>query len=163
MTLAAPAGAGFTITTAAFAPGTAVPSVHTCDGADTSPPLAWSGAPAGTKAFALVVHDPDAPAGDWLHWVAWNIPAAVHALPEGIPKKELLPDGMRQGKNDFGKTGYGGPCPPSGTHHYVFALYAIDAMLSLPASAPRDQIEKEIRAHLLAEAEVTGTYQRRKR
>ena len=154
---------GFTIQSNAFAHNAGIPPVHTCDGADTSPPLEWSGAPPGTKAFALVMHDPDAPAGDWLHWAAWNIPAATHALAGGTAKKESLPDGTRQGKNDFGKPGYGGPCPPSGVHHYVFELHALDAMLTLPADASRDQIEAEIKKHLLGTAELTGTYQRARR
>jgi Raf kinase inhibitor-like YbhB/YbcL family protein len=153
---------GFTLRSAAFAPDAGIPPVHTCDGADTSPPLEWSGAPAGTKAFALIVHDPDAPRGDYLHWTAWNIPAGMHGLPEGIPKKESLPDGTRQGRNDDGKPGYGGPCPPSGTHHYVFEFYALDATLSLPSDATRDQIEKEIRVHQISKAQVIGTYQRKK-
>jgi Raf kinase inhibitor-like YbhB/YbcL family protein len=163
MALAAQTGTGFSLKSGVFAPGAAIPQAHTCDGADASPPLTWSGAPAGTRAFALVVHDPDAPAGDWLHWVAWNIPAGTHALPAGISKKESLPDGTQQGRNDFGKPGYGGPCPPGGTHHYVFALYALDAMLTLSPDAPRDRIEKEIRAHELAMTELTGIYERRKR
>jgi hypothetical protein len=154
---------GFTIQSNAFAHNAGIPPVHTCDGADTSPPLAWSGAPAGTIAFALIVHDPDAPAGDWLHWAAWNIPAGMHALPEGVPKKESLPDGTQQGRNDFGKPGYGGPCPPGGTHHYVFELTALDATLSLPPRATRDQIEQEIKAHQLARTQLVGTYQRKKR
>lgn len=163
MAPAAQTGTGFTLTSGAFAPGAAIPQAHTCDGNDTSPPLEWSGAPAGTRSFALIVHDPDAPAGDWLHWAAWNIPAGTHALAAGIPRKESLPDGTRQGRNDFGKSGYGGPCPPGGTHHYVFALYALDTMLTLPPDASRERIEKEIRAHRLATTELTGSYERRKR
>jgi Raf kinase inhibitor-like YbhB/YbcL family protein len=160
---AATPGTGFTLTSTAFAPGAAVPPVHTCDGADTSPPLVWTGAPAGTKAFALICHDPDAPAGDWLHWAVWNIPAGLHGLAEGVPKKESLPDGTQQGHNDFGRPGYGGPCPPGGTHHYVFALSALDASLTLPASASRAEIEKAIQGHTLGTAELTGTYTRKKR
>ncbi len=163
MVLAAQAGTGFSLKSGAFAPGAAIPPAHTCDGADASPPLEWSGAPAGTRAFALMLHDPDAPAGDWLHWAAWNIPAGSHALAAGIPKNASLPDGTQQGRNDFGRPGYGGPCPPGGTHHYVFALYAIDAMLTLPPDAPRDRIEKEIRAHQLGTTELIGIYERRKR
>ena len=162
MATASASGTGFTIKSAAFQPDAPIPSGHTCDGADTSPPIEWSGEPAGTRSFALIVHDPDAPAGDWLHWAAWNIPAGTHTLATGVPKKESLPDGTRQGVNDFGKRGYGGPCPPGGTHHYVFELHALDAMLTLPADAPRDQIEKAIQGHLLATAKLTGTYQRRR-
>ena len=156
------AGTAFHLTSVAFANGGAIPPVHTCDGADTSPPLGWKGAPAGTKAFALICHDPDAPAGDWLHWAAWNIPATAHALPEGLPKQATLPAGAQQGKNDFGRLGYGGPCPPGGTHHYVFALTALDAPLTLPTTASRDEIEKAIQGHALGTAELIGTYQRRK-
>ena len=160
--LASPAGGGFVLTSPAFAPGGAIPAAHTCDGADASPALEWSGAPAGTKSFALVVHDPDAPAGDWLHWVAWNIPAATRALPAGVSTKDPLPDGTRQGRNDFGRPGYGGPCPPGGTHHYVFSLRALDTTLALPAKASRDAIEKAMQGHVLATADLTGTYQRRR-
>src|SRR5437867_5061307 len=151
--LASPAGDPFTLKSAAFAPGGAVPSVHTCDGADTSPPLEWSGVPAGTRSFALVVHDPDAPAGDWLHWVAWNIPAASRALPAGVAAKETLPDGTAQGRNDFGNQGYGGPCPPGGTHRYVFSLRALDTTLTLPATASRDPLAQAITGHVVATGE----------
>lgn len=154
---------GFTIRSAAFAANTAIPAVHTCEGADTSPPLEWTGAPASTKSFALVLHDPDAPGGDYLHWTAWNIPAGMHALAEGVPNKDSLPDGTQQGKNDFGKPGYGGPCPPSGTHHYVLEFYALDELLNLPADASRDWIEKEFHVHQIAKAELVGTYQKKKR
>lgn len=162
MMTAAASTSGFTLRSAAFQPDGPIPSGHTCDGADTSPPLEWSGEPAGTKAFALIVHDPDAPVGDYLHWAAWNIPPGTHALAAGVAKKDSLPDGTQQGRNDFRKPGYGGPCPPGGTHHYIFELHALDAMLTLPADAPRDQIEKAIRGHVLATAKITGTYQRRK-
>ena len=162
MTPAATTGQGFSLRSAAFQPDGPIPPAQTCDGADTSPPLAWSGAPEGTKAFALIVHDPDAPAGDWLHWTAWNIPSTAHALPAAVAKQESLPDGTRQGLNDFGAPGYGGPCPPSGTHHYVFELHALDAMLTLPADASRDQIETAVRSHLLATTSLTGTYRRQK-
>ena len=160
--MATPAAGGFTLKSAAFAPGGAIPSRHTCDGADQSPPLEWSGAPAGTRSFALIVHDPDAPAGDWLHWVAWNIPAAARSLPAGVPAKETLADGTQQGRNDFGNPGYGGPCPPSGTHHYVFSLRALDTTLTLPARAAREVIEKAMQGHILATAELIGTYQRKR-
>jgi hypothetical protein len=161
--VASPAGGGFTLKSAAFAPGGAIPSVHTCDGADTSPPLEWSGAPSGTRSFALVVHDPDAPVGDWLHWVAWNIPPATRSFTAGVATSVALADGTQQGRNDFGKSGYGGPCPPGGTHHYVFSLRALDTMLTLRANASRDTIEKAMQGHVLATAELTGTYQRKRR
>jgi len=160
--LASTSGGTFTLKSPAFAPGGAIPAVHTCDGADTSPPLEWSGAPAGTRSFALIVHDPDAPAGDWLHWVAWNIPAATRSFPAGVPTKDRLADGTEQGRNDFGRPGYGGPCPPGGTHHYVFSLRALDTTLTLPAKAARDAIENAMQGHILATAELTGTYQRKR-
>ena len=163
MMFAAEGGSGFNLRSSAFQANAAIPSQHTCDGQDTSPPLEWSGEPQGTKAFALVVHDPDAPAGDWLHWVAWNIPASAHALPANVAKKGSLPDGMQQGQTDFHKPGYGGPCPPGGTHHYVFELHALDAKLTIPASASRSQIEAEIKGHLLGTAQLIGTYQRQKK
>lgn len=162
MMLAAEDGSGFALKSSAFAPNTPIPPQYTCDGNDSSPPLQWSGEPAGTKSFALVVHDPDAPAGDWLHWVAWNIPASAHALAANVPKKSSLPDGTQQGSTDFHKPGYGGPCPPGGTHHYVFELHALDAKLTLPANASRSQIEKEIQGHLLVTARLVGTYQRKR-
>jgi Raf kinase inhibitor-like YbhB/YbcL family protein len=163
LAMTAASGSGFALTSAAFAPGAPIPSVHTCDGADQSPPLAWSGAPAGTRALALIMHDPDAPVGDWLHWTAWNIPASSKGLPAGVATKDPLPDGTQQGVNDFGKPGYGGPCPPGGTHHYVFVLSALDATLTLPAKASREEVERAIDAHVLAKAELVGTYSRKRR
>src|SRR5262245_42714804 len=109
-------GAAMEIRSPSFPQGGAIPSGFTCDGGDVSPALAFSGVPAGAKGLALVADDPDAPSGTWVHWVAWNIPPDRHGLAEGVPKKEGLPDGTRQGRNDFGRPGYGGPCPPSGTH-----------------------------------------------
>jgi Raf kinase inhibitor-like YbhB/YbcL family protein len=162
MMRAAEGGSGFSLRSGAFTPNAPIPSQYTCDGQNGSPPLEWSGEPQGTKSFALVVHDPDAPAGDWLHWVVWNIPASAHALPPNVPKKESLPDGTRQGSTDFHKPGYGGPCPPGGTHHYVFELHALDAKLTLPAGASRSQIEMEIQGHLLGTAQLIGNYQRHK-
>jgi Raf kinase inhibitor-like YbhB/YbcL family protein len=108
----------------AFKAGGVIPAAHTCDGRDASPDLIWSDPPEGTAAFALVCDDPDAPAGTWVHWLAWNIPAAARRLAEGIQSLPELPDGTRQGSNDFRRVGYGGPCPPSGTHRYFFRLYA---------------------------------------
>ena len=145
----------------AFAQGGLIPAKHTCDGADVSPPLAWSGAPAGTKSFALISDDPDAPVGTWVHWVMWNIPAEARALEENVPKKDTLPNGARQGTTDFKRIGYGGPCPPSGTHRYYFKLYALDAALDLQASTTRKVLEKTMQGHILAQAELTGTYSRR--
>lgn len=148
------------IASPSFKAGERIPSVHSCDGDDTSPPLQWNDPPAQTKSFALISDDPDAPSGDWVHWVVWNIPAEARALPESLPKKGALPDGTRQGTNDFGRIGYGGPCPPSGTHRYYFRLYALDAVLELPEAARKAQLERAMKAHVLAAAELMGKYQR---
>jgi Raf kinase inhibitor-like YbhB/YbcL family protein len=153
-------GASMEIKSQAFAQGSLIPAKHTCDGADVSPPLAWSGAPAGTKSFALISDDPDAPVGTWVHWVMWNIPAEARALEENVPKKDTLPNGARQGTTDFKRIGYGGPCPPSGTHRYYFKLYALDAALDLQASTTWKVLEKTMQGHILAQAELMGTYRR---
>src|SRR6266576_1502901 len=121
----------FALSSTAFKDGAAIPVKHTCDGADVSPPLAWSGAPQGTRSFAIIADDPDAPAGTWVHWVLYNLPAEGLGLIENTPQTETLTGGGVQGKNDFGKIGYGGPCPPSGTHRYFFKFYALDSELPL--------------------------------
>ena len=151
---------GFTMTSGAFTEGQAIPAAHTCDGQDSSPPLAWTDPPAGTNSFALISDDPDAPGKTWVHWVAYNIPAAARGLPERYPTSAQLPDGTRQGVTDFGRAGYGGPCPPSGTHRYFFKLYALDAVLSLPPKATKAQLEAAMRGHVLASATLMGMYQR---
>ena len=116
------------VTTTTFSLGGAIPKGYTCDGADTSPDLSWSGAPAGVHSFALIADDPDAPVGTWTHWLIWNIPVQSTGLPKGVPKEETLGDGTRQGRNDFLRIGYGGPCPPPGKpHRYFFKVYALDA------------------------------------
>src|SRR6266540_1402431 len=126
----------FSLTSTAFTDGAAIPVKYTCDGADVSPPLAWSGAPAGTKSFALICDDPDAPRGTWVHWVLFNLPAQEKELAEGTPTSARLPNSARQGKNDFGNIGYGGPAPPKGKpHRYFFKLYALDQTLDLPEGA----------------------------
>ena len=117
----------FQMTTTAFSSGGTIPKNYTCDGPDLSPPLTWKDAPAGTQSFALIADDPDAPAGTWVHWVVYNVPSTAKELPEGVQKTEKLPDGTLQGRNDFRKIGYGGPCPPPGKpHRYFFKLYALD-------------------------------------
>ena len=149
------------VTTGAFPAGGAIPKSFTCDGGDTSPGLEWSGAPAGVQSFALIVDDPDAPAGTWTHWIAWNIPAQSTALPDGVPKNETLGDGTRQGRNDFQRIGYGGPCPPQGKpHRYFFRLYALDRKLELKAGAGRSELERAMKGHVLAQGEITGKYGR---
>ena len=144
----------------AFAPGKAIPSRFTCDAADDAPPLAWSGAPSETRSFALVCHDPDAPSGDWYHWAVFDIPASAAELPDS---RGLKRPPIREAVNDFGKRGYGGPCPPAGhgRHHYHFALYALDLPhLALEGSVRCREVERAAKAHALATAELIGTYSR---
>lgn len=149
------------LTSPAFVQGTSIPRQYTGDGADQSPALAWSAAPAGTQSFALLCYDPDAPRGTWVHWVLFNLPPETCGLPEGVPTSKTLPSGGRQGRNDFGKIGYGGPAPPRGkAHRYVFALYALDQVLDLEPGATRAQLDAAMRGHLLAEGQLMGTYQR---
>jgi Raf kinase inhibitor-like YbhB/YbcL family protein len=148
------------IASSAFKNGERIPSQHTCDGEDTSPPLSWSGFPNETRTFAILVDDPDAPGGAFTHWVIFNIPATENGLQEDIPTTETILNGVLQGTNGFGKIGYGGPCPPSGTHHYVFHLYSLDAALSLPVGATKEDVVRAMNGHILAEAELTGLYAR---
>jgi len=145
---------------AAFEEQGMVPSRHTCDGDDLSPPLTWDDPPEATKCFALVSDDPDAPGGTWIHWVVWNIPPESRGLPQGVPKVAELADGTRQGITDFRRVGYGGPCPPSGTHRYFFRLYALDAKMDLPSGASRNDLDGCMRGHVLAQAELMGKYRR---
>ena len=145
----------------AFAPGAEIPSVHTCEGADRPPPLAWSGAPDGTKSFALIVDNPDAPDPRaprtvWVHWVVYNLPAATSALPEG----GHLPPGALEGVNDFKRPGWGGPCPPIGRHRYFFKLYALDALLPELKHPTKAALERAMQGHELARAELVGTYEK---
>lgn len=150
------------IKSSAFSDEGSMPSKYTCDGQSVSPPLDFSGAPAGTKSLALISDDPDAPAGTWVHWVVWNIPPTSTGLKEGIGSVNSLPDGTKQGVTDFKRVGYGGPCPPSGTHRYYFKLYAIDSLLELPPSTTKAGLETAMRGHILANATLMGTYSRRK-
>ena len=155
--------ASLQISSDAFADGKIIPKDHTCDGADRSPPLHWDGAPERTKAFALVVDDPDAPSGVFTHWLLYNVPAAAKALDVGVATSGTLGDGSRQGTNDFGRVGWSGPCPPPGSaHRYRFKLYALSAPLELEPGAKRDAVLKAIKEKKLAEAEVTGKYERSK-
>ena len=153
----------FALTSAAFQEGQAIPAKYTCDGQDVSPALAWSGAPVDTKSLALISDDPDAPMGTWVHWVVYNLPASTRQLPESFPKDKELKDGTRQGTTDFGRIGYGGPCPPSGTHRYFFKLYALDVVLSLSPGATKAAVESAIQGHILAQIQLMGTYHRRGR
>lgn len=144
------------LTSSAFSYSGKIPARHTCDGEDASPPFAISGVPAGTRSLALIMHDPDAPVeGGWTHWVVFNIPTDTRVIEEG---KE--PSGVG-GKNSWERTGYGGPCPPSGTHRYFFTLSALDTALSLPAGSGKREVEQEMQGHILAQAELVGLYARR--
>ena len=146
------------LTSTAFSDGQAIPSIYTGEGKDISPPLLWANPPAGTKSFALICDDPDAPMGTWVHWVIYNIPETARDLKENFPKNPQLPDGTRQGRTDSGQSGYGGPYPPSGTHRYFFKLYALDALLSVPGKATKHDLVHAMRGHVLAEAQLMGTY-----
>lgn len=150
-----------TLTSSAFTHGAMIPKEYTCDGKDISPPLSWSDPPEKTQSFALIMDDPDAPMGTWVHWVIYNIPATARGLPGGVPKDADLPDGSRQGRNSWRKIGYGGPCPPSGTHRYFFKLYALDIVLTLASGATKDELLKAMEGHILANAELMGRYARR--
>ncbi len=150
-----------TLSSTAFPPGGDIPSKYTCSGADVSPALIWNDPPAGTQSFALIADDPDAPVGTWVHWVAYDLPASARQLTEGVPKAEAIAGGGIQGQNDFGKTGYGGPCPPPGKpHRYYFKLYALDGKLSLKPGATKKVVEAAMEGHILAQAEVMGRFQR---
>lgn len=151
----------FAIESPAFDRGEAIPRKYTADGADVSPPLRWSDAPEGTRSFALICEDPDAPAGNWVHWVIYNIPASATQLQEDVPKKETLASGALQGKNDFRKIGYGGPSPPAGRpHRYYFRLYALGATLDLGPGARKKDVERAMSGHILAQTELMGMYGR---
>lgn len=145
----------------AFKNGEDIPRKYTCDGTDLSPPLRWENAPAGTKGFALIVDDPDAPVGTWVHWVIYDLPAGTADLAEGAPAAETLPGGAKQGVNDFRRVGYGGPCPPSGpAHRYFFKLYALDRETNLKPRATKQQLLDAIKGHILAETQLMGRYKR---
>lgn len=151
----------FSISTKAFAPGGKIPVKYTCSGRDVSPALTWSDVPAGAKSLALVLDDPDAPGGEWYHWLVWNIPARAGGIVEHAAATPELAGGMVQGGNSFGKMGYGGPCPPKGqTHRYFFRLYALDTRLGLHASATYVELERAMRGHVVAEAELMGWFGR---
>lgn len=141
---------------AAFEHEARIPAKYTCDGDDVSPPLSWSAGPDRTASYALIVDDPDAPGGTWVHWVAWSLPGT--ALEEALPAD--ADDGPRQGMNSWGRVGYGGPCPPSGTHRYFFKLYALDTTLDLPESTDKDALVDAMQGRVLAIGEIVGLYSR---
>jgi Raf kinase inhibitor-like YbhB/YbcL family protein len=149
------------IISSAFKAGESIPSKFTCDNIDVSPHLSWSKVPSGTKSFALIADDPDAPSGTYVHWVMYNIPGDLRELSENIPKTEKLENGAIQGRNDFGKTGYGGPCPPSGTHRYYFKLYALDAELDVKQGMTKRELIKAMDIHILEEGQLMGRYKRK--
>lgn len=152
-------GESMKLASSAFLNNGQIPATYTCQGKDYSPALQWEGEPAGTKSFALICSDPDAPHGTFIHWVVYDIPAGIHSLPEGIKDgEELLENGGKQGMSSFNKLGYGGPCPPSGTHHYHFDLFALDIMLNQPAGLTAEQLHAAMEGHILAKTRLTGLY-----
>jgi len=157
---------GFSLTSTAFKDAGPIPVKYTCDGADLSPPLAWSGVPPGATAFALIADDPDAPGRTWVHWVLYDLPVAFDGLPENVIKTEAPKElgGAVQGQNDSRKPGYGGPCPPIGpAHRYFFKLYALAKPLGLEAGASKQEVERAMAGQVLATAQVMGTYARQRR
>lgn len=150
----------FQITTTAFRDGGSISKRLTCDGPDVSPALSWSDPPAGTKSLAIIADDPDAPGGTWVHWVLYDLPPDTRKLPEGMTKDRELPNGALQGRNDFGKIGYNGPCPPRGSEHrYFFKLYALDSKTGLKAGATKRDLEHAMKGHILAQTQLIGKYQ----
>jgi len=148
----------------AFDDGGIIPVTYTCDGKNISPPLLWKDIPKETKSLVLVMHDPDAPAGDFTHWLVYSIPPKVKALPRAFPRVEVAEHGIKQGLNDFGFIGYGGPCPPpwDGFHRYIFELYALDYIPTLPPGATRREVERALKGHVIQKATLTGKYKRSK-
>lgn len=146
------------ITSSSFEQGQNIPQKHTCIGNDVSPQIAWNGAPEGVESYAIIADDPDAPMGTWVHWVVYNIPADVNELQENFPKDEKLDNGIMQGMSDFGKTEYGGPCPPGGTHRYYFKVYAIDKKLDAEPGLSKKKLLKAMEGHILAEGQLMGKF-----
>jgi len=151
----------FALETKAFPQGGEIPRKYTCSGEDVSPALSWSGAPQGARSLALIVDDPDAPSGAFTHWIVYDLPAGARQLPENVPYTSDPSGGGHQGRNDFRRVGYGGPCPPPGKpHRYFFKLYALDSTLNLPAGASRQEVERAMHGHVLAQAELMGKFAR---
>ena len=154
---------GWSLRSTAFSANAEIPDKYTCEGADVSPQLSWTSPPEGTAEIALICSDPDAPSGNWVHWVIYGIAPDRLSLPEAVPTSETLPDldGARQGRNDFGRIGYGGPCPPPGpAHHYHFRLYALDAPTNLRAGATEAELLRAMKGHIVARGELVGVYSR---
>jgi Raf kinase inhibitor-like YbhB/YbcL family protein len=148
------------VKSSAFEEGCMIPSKYTCDGEDISPPIEVHGIPEGTKSIALISDDPDAPMGTWIHWVLYNLPADTRQLEEDITSDEVLPNGAKQGTTDFGGIGYGGPCPPSGTHRYFFKVYALDTQVEPAPGATKEQLLTAMEGHILAQGQLMGKYKR---
>ena len=148
----------FTLSSAAFLEDEPIPTKYSCDGDDTSPSLVWSGAPENTGSFVLIMGDPDATVGTWVHWVLFNLPGDANSLPENLPADAAFTDGSQQGSNSWGNIGYGGPCPPSGTHRYFFKLYALESSLELVEGATKEDVISAMEDHILMETELMGTY-----
>jgi len=145
------------ISSPAFAHNGVIPAKYTCEGEDINPPLEFSDVPNNARSLSLIVDDPDAPAGTWVHWLVWNIDPSLGRISEGQRNSDSL-----EGTTSFGRTGYGGPCPPSGTHRYFFKLYALDTILNLPTSASNQDLEKAMQGHIISQAELMGTYKKSK-
>ena len=148
------------ITSTAFEDNGMIPAKYTCQGQDISPPLKWEAVPEGTVSIALICDDPDAPMGTFVHWVLYNLPGNTNELAEDIPREKTLPNGAKQGMTDFGRVGYGGPCPPSGTHRYFFKIYALDAKLDLPDGAGKSQLVQAMEGHIIAQGQLIGKYKK---
>jgi len=148
------------LTSSAFEDGGKIPSKYTCDGENISPPLSWINVPEGTKCFIMTCDDPDAPAGNWIHWVIYNISPDIKELKENVPAEKTSENIYKQGLNDFGKIGYGGPCPPGGTHRYIFTLYAVNKVIDVEPSPKKSAVLKAMEGSILAQAQLTGKYSR---
>jgi Raf kinase inhibitor-like YbhB/YbcL family protein len=149
------------LTSTAFTEGGVIPAQYTCNGPDVSPPLNWEDLPEQAISLALITDDPDAPVGTWVHWVLYNLPADTRELQEDVPKTKVLPNGAMQGTNDFRKIGYGGPCPPGGTHRYFFKLFALDETIDLNPGARKNDLLDAMKGHILAECQLMGKFSRR--
>ena len=149
------------LASAAFEEGGAITSRYTCDGLDVSPPLSWDSVPNGTQSLALIAEDPDASSGTYVHWIIFDLPPDTRRLPEDVPKRQTLSSGAEEGVNGAGSIGYTGPCPPSGTHRYIFKIYALDTKLDLGGGATAERLSDAMEGHVLAEGQLMGTYRRR--
>ena len=148
------------VMSSAFKEGEAIPRQYTCQGEDISPALSWETGPEGTKSIAVIVDDPDAPGGTFVHWVLYDLPGSTRELPEGLPRDKTLPNGAKHGMNSLKKLGYSGPCPPSGTHRYFFKVYALDAQTNLPPGKSKADLLQAMKGHILAQGQIMGTYKK---